>query len=193
MWFISTNHRKQQEQKFFFVCLTLCNTVSIKKIRKMKAKSDTDGSRQPVSSFQFEYIADSPDEKALVDAAYLMNIKLVFSNEKEFRISIHDKIFIYEKIQIIKFDSTRKRMSVLIRDPIGRYYLICKGADSELVNLIKNGKIKEVYHDIDDFATQGLRTLAIAYRCLKQDELDEYMRMHREALEDFTDKAQRVC
>lgn len=166
--------------------------MSIKKIKKTRSKPDTSGSRQPVSSFQFEYIADSPDEKALVDAAYCLNIKLVFSNEKEFRISIQDKIFIYQKIQIIKFDSARKRMSVLIRDPIGKYYLICKGADSELINLIKSGKTKEVYHDIDDFATQGLRTLAVAYRSLKQDELDEYLRMHKEALDDFSDTAQKV-
>ena len=145
-----------------------------------------------MSNFQFEYIADSPDEKALVEAAYNLNIRLVFSNEKEFRISIQNKVLIYEKLRVIEFDSIRKRMSVLVRDPIGRIYLICKGADSELIGYIKKGKLKEIYHDIDDFATSGLRTLTIAYRCLSNEELDEYLKLYKRALDDFGNKKQKV-
>lgn len=167
----------------------MCNTVTIKKIKKQEAKN-TD-SKHTISDY-FEYIADSPDEKALVEAAYHLNVKLIYSDDKIFRISIDDRVFVYEKLKVIEFDSIRKRMSVVVRDPVNRIYLICKGADSELINLISKGKTKEIYHDIDSFAIQGLRTLTIAYRCLTDEELDEYLRLNKLALEDFANKKQKV-
>ena len=36
----------------------------------------------------------------------------------------------YKLLNIIEFDSTRKRMSVIVRDPDGKIMLFCKGADS---------------------------------------------------------------
>ena len=36
----------------------------------------------------------------------------------------------YKLLNIIEFDSTRKRMSVIVRDQYGKIVLFCKGADS---------------------------------------------------------------
>ena len=36
----------------------------------------------------------------------------------------------YQLLEVIEFDSTRKRMSVIVRTPEGKILVICKGADS---------------------------------------------------------------
>jgi magnesium-transporting ATPase (P-type) len=43
---------------------------------------------------------------------------------------------------LIEFDSTRKRMSVVVRTPEGKILCICKGADSIIEQRLKNkGKL----------------------------------------------------
>ena len=36
----------------------------------------------------------------------------------------------YRLLNVIEFDSTRKRMTVVVRTPEGKILVICKGADS---------------------------------------------------------------
>jgi phospholipid-transporting ATPase len=36
----------------------------------------------------------------------------------------------YEVLNVLEFDSTRKRMSVIVRSPQGNIQLMCKGADT---------------------------------------------------------------
>ena len=80
------------------------------------------------------------------------------------------------------FDSKRKMMSVIIQDADGDYKLIVKGAPDVI---LANAKVIE-YEDkhldivsnqtivndvIEEFGNQALRTLAIAYRPLREDEI----------------------
>ena len=36
----------------------------------------------------------------------------------------------YHLLNVLEFDSARKRMSVILREPSGKIMLLCKGADS---------------------------------------------------------------
>lgn len=68
------------------------------------------------------------------------------------------------------FDSTRKCMSVIVRDQYLKYFLFTKGADSvmlEKINFEKSnvkGLQDEVVHDLHLYSCEGLRTLVMAMR-----------------------------
>ena len=81
------------------------------------------------------------------------------------------------------FDSKRKMMSVIVKEPSGDYKLIVKGAPDVVLahsTVIEHGEkhldivsnphlVEDV---IEDFGSQALRTLAIAYRYLTPEEID---------------------
>ena len=46
----------------------------------------------------------------------------------------------YRLLNLIEFDSARKRMSVLVRTPDGKIVCICKGADSIIDKRLKKGQ-----------------------------------------------------
>ena len=45
-------------------------------------------------------------------------------------IKYENEIFKYKLIHTLEFNSTRKRMSVIVQNQLGEYILYCKGADS---------------------------------------------------------------
>jgi phospholipid-transporting ATPase len=42
----------------------------------------------------------------------------------------------YKLLHVCEFTSTRKRMSVIVKDPQGKIILMCKGADSVIMELL---------------------------------------------------------
>lgn len=80
------------------------------------------------------YQASSPDELALIQGAKQCGFTLMERNSKnmlienEFTAKIED----YHILAEIPFDSTRKRMSLLVRFE-GKIFLMCKGADSIMI------------------------------------------------------------
>jgi phospholipid-translocating ATPase len=46
----------------------------------------------------------------------------------------------YRLLNLIEFDSARKRMSVVVRTPDGKIVCICKGADSIIDKRLKKGQ-----------------------------------------------------
>lgn len=86
-----------------------------------------------------------------------------------------------EKFEVIKefpFDSTRKMMSLIVKDQNGRQFVVTKGAPDVLVSKTESilwgdklqymtGEMKStVQKAIDGLAEQALRTIAIAYKPL---------------------------
>ncbi len=70
------------------------------------------------------------------------------------------------------FLSDRKRMSVIIRTPKDEIKLYCKGADSVIMERLEandqNAQLTSEH--LETFATDGLRTLCVAYRTLDEEE-----------------------
>ncbi|MEH6940513.1 cation-translocating P-type ATPase [Bacillus sp. JJ722] len=74
------------------------------------------------------------------------------------------------------FDSTRKMMSVIVKDGNGQYFVVTKGAPDVLLGkcksilweerakIIDNRSVAAVQDAIDDLASQALRTIAIGYK-----------------------------
>jgi len=78
----------------------------------------------------------------------------------------------YKLLNLIEFDSDRKRMTVVVRTPENRVLVICKGADSIVEKRLKAGDkcIKRTQEFLDNYAKSGLRTLLIAQKEISEEE-----------------------
>ncbi|KAG5149024.1 hypothetical protein JHK82_015905 [Glycine max] len=107
------------------------------------------------------YEAESPDEAAFVVAARELGFE--FYERTQTNISLHEfnprsgqtTERSYKLLNILEFSSTRKRMSVIVRDEEGKLLLFSKGADSVMFErLARNGREFEekTKQHIDEYA-----------------------------------------
>ena len=122
------------------------------------------------------YNAASPDELALVNAAKQFGFEFKgLDADDNMLIQDHhnNKLHKYELLNVCEFNSTRKRMSVILRDPQGRIVLMCKGADSVIMERLseksKNSKtLENTSGYVDEYAEEGLRTLFLAEKFITE-------------------------
>uniref|UniRef100_A0AAQ5Z6Z7 Phospholipid-transporting ATPase n=1 Tax=Amphiprion ocellaris TaxID=80972 RepID=A0AAQ5Z6Z7_AMPOC len=153
----------------FFRLLSLCHTVM----------------SEEKSEGELLYKAQSPDEGALVTAA--RNFGFVFRSRTPGTITTTEmgRTVTYSLLAILDFNNIRKRMSVIVRNPEGRIRLYCKGADTVLLDRLHPFLFKKKNQTNPNlYAADGLRTLALAYRDLSEDEWESWSESHR-----FADKA----
>jgi phospholipid-transporting ATPase len=138
----------------FCTLLAVCHTV----IPETKA----DG--------RLHYEASSPDEAALVAAARQLEYRFTDRSMKTVGISALGVRQEFELLNVLEFNSTRKRMSVIVRTPDKRVVLYCKGADSVIYARLRAGQEQAdtTLKHLERFAAVGLRTL-----CLGRVYLDE--------------------
>lgn len=134
--------------------------------------------------------AESPDELALVDAAYSYNVKLLKRTPTS--VTVDDPIhgcLEYEILQTLPFDSVRKCMSVIIKYPATKeIVLYTKGADSSVLPKLASVKsdseqdeiIMKTQQYLFNYAKDGLRVLVMAKRVLTQAEYNDWASKHRE-------------
>ncbi|KAF9263183.1 phospholipid-translocating P-type ATPase [Marasmius fiardii PR-910] len=174
--------------KGFFSVLALCHTA-------LASVNPNTGA--------IEYKAQSPDEAALVQAA--ADIGFVFlGREKEtfsLRTPLSPEPEKYELLNILDFNSARKRMSVIMRKlgtDEGGVFLLCKGADNVIFERLKPGSDdlkEETERHLGDFANVGLRTLTLAYKFIPDEEYEVWAHKYHEAsvsIEDREDKLEAV-
>lgn len=58
----------------------------------------------------------------------------------------------YRRLQVLEFDSTRKRMSTIVLFPDDSIWLICKGAESAIIPRCIGGPIHQTLGHINDYA-----------------------------------------
>ncbi|WP_020059208.1 calcium-translocating P-type ATPase, SERCA-type [Bacillus sp. 123MFChir2] len=129
------------------------------------------------------YVLDGdPTEGALVAAAMKAGIS---------REGIKDQ---FEVIHEFPFDSTRKMMSVIVRDKAGKKFVVTKGAPDVLLQMSqtilwgnKQQPLTELYRNevqaaIHHLGSQALRTMAIAFKPLK---ITDHLQGEREAEQDL--------
>lgn len=96
------------------------------------------------------------------------SIEIIFQEEKR----------VYELLEILPF-SSRKRMSVFVRDPSrpDEVRIFTKGADTSIFERAGWYDHSECFvNNIDVFAKEGLRTLVFAERIISQAEYKKYLR-----------------
>lgn len=173
--------------KEFFRCLAICHTVL----------PEGDESPEKVT-----YQAASPDEAALVTAAknfgfffYRRTPTTIYVRESHIEKMGKVQDVSYEILNVLEFNSTRKRQSVVCRYPDGRLVLYCKGADTVIYERLAVGQddIKKVSREhLEQFGSSGLRTLCLAYRDLSSDMYESWNEKFIQAKSSLRDREKKL-
>lgn len=153
----------------FMLVLALCHTVL----------PDMVSNNPP----RIDFKAQSPDEAALVATARDCGYALVERTGSGVVVNVQGQDREFEVLNTLEFNSSRKRMSAIIRMPdTGKIFLFCKGADSIIYSRLRLGEQPELRRStaehLEIFAREGLRTLCVAQRELSEDEYRDWSRKH---------------
>lgn len=152
----------------FMLALAVCHTVITE--------------RTPGDPPQIEFKAESPDEAALVGTARDCGFTVLGRAKDDLLLNVLGEQRSYTVLNILEFNSSRKRMSVILRMPDGTIRLFCKGADSIIYSRLARGKQQELRRTtaehLEMFAREGLRTLCVADRVISEKEYQEWSKEH---------------
>ncbi|XP_069347947.1 phospholipid-transporting ATPase IK [Eulemur rufifrons] len=161
--------RDKVVQEFWRV-LAICHTVMVQK----------KDSEQPDL---LVYQAASPDEEALVTAA--RNFGYVFLSRTQDTITLMElgEERVYQVLAMMDFSSSRKRMSVLVRNPEGTICLYTKGADTVILERLHKKHVTKLTTEeaLAAFAKETLRTLCLAYKEVDEATYERWHQRHEEA------------
>ncbi|KAG0057743.1 hypothetical protein BGZ83_003641 [Gryganskiella cystojenkinii] len=188
----------------FFLILSICHTVLVSTV----ATSDHQLSQQcvelskelPVIRIpnESDYQAQSPDELALVIASKGLGYTFL-GREADVILMAHPhetEPRRYQILNVLEFNSTRKRMSVIVKQlwPYSssgakvdgdthervqqeEILLLTKGADNIIFERVKPGQdeiVQDTTAHLQWFAGDGLRTLCLAYKPLDPKNYDQW-------------------
>ncbi|ETS78476.1 hypothetical protein PFICI_10538 [Pestalotiopsis fici W106-1] len=166
----------------FMLALALCHTVIAEHV--------------PGDPPKIVFKAQSPDEAALVATARDMGFTVLGATSDGIKLNVMGKEVHYPILNTIEFNSSRKRMSAIIKFPDGTIRLFCKGADSVIYSRLKRGEQQELRkttaEHLEMFAREGLRTLCIAERVLGEKEYLEWRKEHDKAATALTDREEKL-
>ncbi|KAI1434800.1 phospholipid-translocating P-type ATPase domain-containing protein [Xylaria sp. CBS 124048] len=166
----------------FMLALALCHTVIAENV--------------PGETPRIDFKAQSPDEAALVATARDMGFTVLGSTSNGIRLNVMGEEIHYTILNTIEFNSSRKRMSAIIRMPDGRIILFCKGADSIIYSRLKRNEQQELRkttaEHLEMFAREGLRTLCIAERVLSEQEYLDWRKLHDKAAAAMQDREEKL-
>lgn len=152
----------------FMIALALCHTVMIERI--------------PGDPPKIAFKAQSPDEAALVATARDCGFTVLGHQNDDIILNALGTEKRYTVLNTLEFNSTRKRMSAIVRTPEGKIILYCKGADSVIYSRLRKGEQSELRRQtaehLEMFAREGLRTLCIAQRELDEKEYQAWNIRH---------------
>lgn len=172
----------------FVLCMALCHTIVL--------DSDTGDVK-----------SESPDESALYYAAMELGYSFVGRDYGVIHLenrTTKERVS-YKLMATIPFDSTRKRMSIIVRNPENKYVLYSKGADNVMFDraggymdergavLTDNSLRKTMDTHLDSFGYVGLRTLVLAKKQLTTEEYTSFSNTWSEAEKSRVNKEELMA
>lgn len=177
-----SGEEQAEANKYFMLALALCHTVI----------SERTAGDPPTIEFK----AQSPDEAALVSTARDCGFTVLGRTDHGIIINVLGEDRTYEILNILEFNSTRKRMSAIIRMPDGKIKLFCKGADSMIYSRLKRGEQPELRRTtaehLEMFAREGLRTLCVAEKDVDEEEYKAWSKEHDLAAASIADREENL-
>ncbi|KAJ3027261.1 hypothetical protein HDV00_011278 [Rhizophlyctis rosea] len=194
---LKENAHQAMRIREFFTLLAVCHTVLV--------ESDA------ATPNDLIYKAQSPDEAALVSAARDVGFAFLRRRENKVTVDVCGSERTYEILNVLEFNSDRKRMSVVMRRPEGEVVILCKGADSVIIERLKDrpegghhhshhhhhhhhhhSVIRDTMTHLESFANEGLRTLCLAYRVIPEDEYARWAETYTAAQQVLVDREKAV-
>jgi len=170
--------KKHSKVSHIALFLGLCHTVLVEETKEGKVLNSA-----------------SPDELALVNAAKYFGFEFIGRDENgAIMVTRNGTTIRYPLLNVLEFNSTRKRMSVVIRMPDNKIYLLCKGADNVIYErLNEKSKYKEeIKQFLLDCGNEGLRTLALAEREISEQEYEEWNKLYQEAARSVNGREKKI-
>ena len=173
---------QQAANEDFMLALALCHTVITE--------------RTPGDPPKIEFKAQSPDEAALVATARDCGFTVLGRSNDGIILNVLGEEREYTVLNTLEFNSSRKRMSAIIRMPDGRIVLFCKGADSVIYSRLRPGEQSQLRRltgeHLEMFAREGLRTLCIARKELGEEEYQIWNKEHDLAAAAIVDREDKL-
>ncbi|KAG7400025.1 hypothetical protein PHYBOEH_007093 [Phytophthora boehmeriae] len=138
-----------------------------------------------------KYSASSPDEQALVSAAAFCNVRFVHRTPTAMMLMEPgwESPNAYKLLNVLEFDSDRKRMTVIIETPDGTIELLCKGADNVIFERLAANQEKlqggmppeKAADQLTKYAKIGMRTLCLAYKTIERADYEDWNTRYSQA------------
>lgn len=162
-------HENRMAIHHFLALLAVCHTVIPEK------RDEKPG--------EIKYQAASPDEGALVEGAVMLGYRFIARRPKSVTILVEGQELEYELLAVCEFNSTRKRMSTIYRCPDGKIRCYCKGADTVILERLgkDNPNVEVTLQHLEEYATEGLRTLCLAMREIPEEEFQQWYKIFEKA------------
>ncbi len=183
---------KQKDVLKFMISLALCHSVV--------TASD------PKNPENLIYKAQSPDEEALVTTAKNVGISYLGKTRDIIQLSIQGEKKSFKILETLQFNSTRKRMSVIVEIPTDNndvlksnekiIKVITKGADNVIFERLSINNstefLAETAMQLEGFASEGLRTLCIAEKTLSIEEYNDWKQIYDSAITSIENREELV-
>jgi phospholipid-transporting ATPase len=162
-------HESAEGIKQFLTLLSTCHTVIPERVEEKGGA--------------IKYQAASPDEGALVEGAVMMGYQFTARKPRSVQITVEGREYEYELLAVCEFNSTRKRMSAIFRCPDGKIRCYCKGADTVILERLstENPHTEVTLQHLEDYASEGLRTLCLAMREIPEQEFKQWWQIFEKA------------
>ncbi|XP_076912027.1 putative phospholipid-transporting ATPase 4 [Bidens hawaiensis] len=133
-------------------------------------------------SYKLKYEAESPEEVTFLIAAQEFGFQFCKRTQSSMFVKEIDSSGLevereYKLLNLLEFSSSRKRMSVIVRNEAGQIFLLCKGADNIIFDRLGDGG-RTYQHatsmHLANYAEDGLRTMVFAYKQIEDSEYEEW-------------------
>lgn len=179
---LDNRHGTASDIHEFLLLLMLCNTVI--------------PSIDPETS-EIRMQASSPDEEALVFAAYALGYKLERRDGATCYVNVRGEDQVWEILAVLEFNSDRKRMSVVCKGPDEKIRLYCKGADNVILQRLSTDHEQAVtlvtVGHLHEYAAEGLRTLTGAVKIMDEVTYSKWQIHYAEASMSVRDRSAKVA
>jgi magnesium-transporting ATPase (P-type) len=178
--------------KHFLTALAICNTSFIvHEHQELMHRLD----------YQPKYEGDNADDLVLCQTASNFGVRMISRSAQNIIVRYIDSTntqkqdLEYEILCLLPFDSTRKRMSIIVRlnDQI---FLYIKGAESSIwphLSSFNEVDIKsKIEQDSIGFSAQGYRSLLVAYRQLTLGEFEDWFQRYQHAANSLDNREDAI-
>ncbi|KAG6963542.1 hypothetical protein JG687_00006507 [Phytophthora cactorum] len=177
----------------FFEHLAVCHTVMPEKapdnsLRLSASSPDEQALVAAAACFGYKFVARGPGKAMVEYFSCVDNPEAMACNQP---VADH-AVGSYEVLEVLEFNSTRKRMSVIVKGPKGELTLFCKGADTVMYERLRptnDPAVKQTRNltlqHMEQFASEGLRTLVIGTTDIDPEFFESWVIRYRTAINDM--------
>ncbi|GLE01036.1 hypothetical protein PINS_up009849 [Pythium insidiosum] len=180
----------------FFEHLAVCHTVMPEKapdgtVRLSASSPDEQALVAAAACFGYKFAARAPG-KAILEYIKPGQVDSPTAVSAPIGSDPNRPVGDYQVLEVLEFNSTRKRMSVITRGPDGQLKLLCKGADTVMYERLRQTNDPNIMQmrnltlqQMETFASEGLRTLVIASADVDPEFYEGWVERYRTAINDM--------